>query len=125
MPDCGDVHPCMHACRAPQPCSASSSSLSFSLPNNIFSFCLAFPRPPPPFVSLRLSSSIFFGWQAAAAAAAAADEEEEPAAAAAAARVVALLRREDEHGYSLEGYTGGLHKMLGSLGWLADRQAAP
>ena len=63
--------------------------------------------------------------QAAAAAAAAADEEEEPAAAAAAARVVALLRREDEHGYSLEGYTGGLHKMLGSLGWLADRQAAP
>ena len=62
--------------------------------------------------------------QAAAVAAAAATADDEPAAAAAAAAaVLALLRRADEHGYSLEGYTGGLHKMLDSLGWLADRQA--
>ena len=78
--------------------------------------------PVRPALLQELLQRLLGSLQHAQAAAAAATADDEPAAAAAAA-VLALLRRADEHGYSLEGYAGGLHKMLDSLGWLADRQA--
>ena len=104
-----------------------SSGLQSSSSTLVFEFVPDAPAAAPVRPALlqellqRLLGSLQHAQAAAAAAAAAADEE--PAAATAAAGVVALLRREDEHGYSLEGYTGGLHKMLASYGWLADRQA--
>ena len=78
--------------------------------------------PVRPALLQELLQRLLGSLQHAQAAAAAATADDEPAAAAAAA-VLALLRRADEHGYSLEGYAAGLHKMLDSLGWLADRQA--
>jgi len=105
-----------------------SSGLQCSSSTLVFEFVPDAPAAAPVRPALlqellqRLLGSLQHAQAAAAAAAAAAATADEPAAAAAAA-VLALLRRADEHGYSLEGYASGLHKMLDSLGWLADRQA--
>ena len=101
-----------------------SSGLQCSSSTLVFEFVPDVPAAAPvrPALLQELLQRLLGSLQHAQAAAAVATADDEPAAAAAAA-VLALLRRADEHGYSLEGYTGGLHKMLDSLGWLADRQA--
>jgi len=103
-----------------------SSGLQCSSSTLVFDFVPDAPAAAPvrPALLQELLQRLLGSLEHAQAAAAAATADDEPAAAAAAAAAVrALLQRADEHGYSLEGYAGGLHKMLDSLGWLADRQA--